>query len=341
MAEAEASGSRRNADAYVYLALMVVIGSTTASAAKFAVRELPIGLLPPIRFGVAGLCLLPLIRTPGFLRRMLRESPVRLLLAAALCVPINQPFFLYGTELAPTTHVGLIYAWCPLVVLALALAIGQERLVPSRIGGIAACVLGVLVVGIGNLWHPTPESAAQFSGDLLLMGAVVTWGIYLTVSKPLIDHHGAFPALAATFLVGSVLDLPIAAASLGRWPAALTASTTAWSSFVFLTLGQSVLGLACQNQALRRLDASQVAAVGNAAPLLTILWGVWLLREPFPPTLVLGGLLTAFGIIWISRPVRTRNPGALADTLISAENSGGRNDASLGAETARSETEAF
>ena len=47
--------------AYVFLALMVVITSSTAPAAKFAVRELPVGALPLVRFGVAGLCLWPVV----------------------------------------------------------------------------------------------------------------------------------------------------------------------------------------------------------------------------------------------------------------------------------------
>ena len=112
---------------YLFLVLMVLIGSSTATAAKFAVRELPIGLLPIARFGTAGLCLLPIVLRNGRWAKMLREDRGRLLLAAPLCVPINQCFFLSGARLAPTTHVGLIYATCPLVVLMLATAIGQER----------------------------------------------------------------------------------------------------------------------------------------------------------------------------------------------------------------------
>ena len=57
------SGSGRTIplNAYVCLGLMVLIGSSTATAAKFAVKELPIGLLPMVRFGVAGLVLLPFL----------------------------------------------------------------------------------------------------------------------------------------------------------------------------------------------------------------------------------------------------------------------------------------
>src|SRR5262245_49918086 len=139
--------------AFVFLGLMVLIGSSTAPAAKFAVRELPVGLLPLVRFGIAGLCLLPIVWRTAAFRRMFRHDLGRLVATAAFCVPINQSFFLNGTRLAPTSHVALIYAACPLVVLVLAWALGQERLVLDRVAGIITSVSGVVVIGLGNLWH--------------------------------------------------------------------------------------------------------------------------------------------------------------------------------------------
>lgn len=305
-------------NAYVCLGLMVVIGSSTATAAKFAVKELPIGLLPIVRFGVAGLVLLPLLWRAGVWRRLLREDGKRAVMTAAFCVPINQFFFLNGTRLAPTTHVGLIYALCPVVVLLLAWALGQERLVPSRLVGILASVAGVLVIGLSNLWHEGKVGGHDaLLGDLLLVCAVVSWGAYLTLSKPLIARHGALPALAATFLIGSLLDLPIAVATLPDWPPLSEVSGAAWGGLAHLTLIVTLFGLAFQNKALRLLDASQVATFGNIAPLLTIVWGAWLLHEPITPALVVGGALTLSGILWASRPEphpdasRSRPPAAL------------------------------
>ena len=84
---------------------------------------------------MAGLCLLPVVWRGGALPRMVREDAGRLFLSATLCVPINQMLFLSGARLVPTSHVALIYAACPLVVLLLASALGQERPVPGRLVG--------------------------------------------------------------------------------------------------------------------------------------------------------------------------------------------------------------
>ena len=307
---AEESGREIDHRGYVFLILMVLIGSSTAPAAKYAVQELPIGLLPLIRFGVAGLCLWPLLWRGGVWRRMLRQDGWRLALTAALCVPVNQTFFLNGLKLAPTSHVALIYAACPLVVLLLASTLGQERLVPGRLAGVLASVLGVVVIGLGNLWRDDSAGRGELWGDLLTVGAVISWGAYLTACKPLIARHGALPVLAATFLVGALLDLPVALATLPHWSPLANASGAAWRGLVYLTLVVTVLGLACQNQALRRLDASQVATVGNASPILTVLWGVWLFHETVTPALVVGGALTLGGILWTGRPRIKPLPGS-------------------------------
>ena len=313
MAVAEIAGPRpairRDFGAFGYMALMILIGSTTATAAKIALQDLPAGYLPIVRFGGAGLCLLPFVWSGGALTRMLRRDGRRLLAASALCVPINQAFFLNGTKLTSTAHVGLIYAACPLVVLALTWALGQERPSRDRLAGVLASVAGLVVIGLGSLWQRAGAAGAvAFWGDLLEVGAVTSWGAYLTINKPLVARHGALTTLVGTFLVGAGLQLPVALLTMPRWEPLTTAAPAAWWGLAFLTLVVGVLGLPCQNQALRRLDASQVAAVGNLAPLLTVVWGTLLLGEAITPTLLLGGALTLGGVLWACTPARKVTP---------------------------------
>jgi drug/metabolite transporter (DMT)-like permease len=290
--------------AFGFLALMVLIGSSTAPAAKIAVKGVPVGLIPLVRFGLAGLCLWPIVAPGARLRQMIRQDGWRLLAAASLCVPINQAFFLNGAKLAPASHIGLIYAACPLVVLAFAAFLGQERLAPERIMGVALSVLGVALIAFENVMRADADGLGVFQGDLLEVGAVLAWGAYLTVNKPLIDRHGALPTLAATFLVGSLLDVPVALFTMPGWPPLSSVSTAAWLGLAYLAVVVSIGGLAFQNLAMRSLDASQVATFGNVAPLMTIGWGYLLFNERITPVAAIGGTLVLAGIAWSSRPSR-------------------------------------
>lgn len=297
-------GTRDGVDpiAYVYLGMMILITSTTATAAKVAVRDLPTGLVPLVRFGTAGLVLLPLVWRSEAFRRMFRQDRARLLLTAALAIPINQTFFLNGTKLAPTTHVALIYAACPLIVLALATAIGQERPSSGRLMSVLASMAGVAVIALANLGDRTPEGRDALLGDFLEVFAVTSWGAYLTVGKPLVTRYGSLPTLAGTFLVGALLDLPIAAATTGDLAALGSVPPEGWWALGYLALVPSIAGLLFQNLALRRLDASQVATFGNASTVLTMLWGHLLFGERLTPALALGGGLIMLGLLGASRP---------------------------------------
>jgi drug/metabolite transporter (DMT)-like permease len=308
--EAPGTPARRPADirAFVEVALLILIGSTTAPAAKFALRGFPVNLIPVMRFSMAAMCLLPVVWGRGELRRLFRDDGWRLLLAAALCVPINQGFFLSATRLGPTSHVALFYATCPLVVLLLAWGSRLERPDLGRLWGVLSSVAGIIVIGLGNYWERGGGTSAAAQSvvlsDLLLLGAVLSWGGYIAVSKPLIVRHGAMTVLAGTFLAGCLLSAPIALFASPGWPPLGQIPASAWLGLAFLGLFVTPFGWAYQNLALRRFDASQVATFSNASPLLTVFWGMWLFGETLSLSLVLGGVMTMGGIYWTCRPRR-------------------------------------
>jgi drug/metabolite transporter (DMT)-like permease len=317
--ESQAS-SRNDLQAYTSVFLMVLLGSFTAAAAKVAVRDLPVSIVPIVRFGVAGLCLIPLVWGKGTIKRLIREDGWLLVLAAALFVPVNQSFFLNASRFAPTTHVAIFYATVPLVVLMLACVLGHERFNRGRLWGMLASIAGVASIALGNLWGsaaPIAKGALPTSailwGDFLLVGAVASWGAYVTLSKPLVARHGVVPVLVGTFLIGTLLDVPVALATHSGWSGLAGASSGSWIALALLALVITPLGQIFQNDSLRRLDASQVATFSNGSPVLTVVWGVWFFDEAITVALAIGGFLTLLGIVWSSR-AGTSNPPTLIAT---------------------------
>ena len=262
-----------------------------------------------MRFGLAALCLGPLVWVQGGSGNTVASRGwLAAVAGGTLCVPINQAFFLGATKLGLVSHVGLFYATCPLVVLLLAWGFRMERPDFARLTGVLMSVAGIVVIGIGHYLEKGHQSGGVAQSvvlsDLLLLGAVTSWGGYIAVSKPLIVRHGAMTVLAGTVLTGWVLSLPFAfweplsLSSLNQVPA------SAWLALLFLGLFITPFAWAYQNLALRRFDASQVATFSNASPILTVLWGMWLFGEVLTPTLVAGGAMTLGGIYWACRPRR-------------------------------------
>ncbi len=138
--------------------------------------------------------------------------------------------------------------------------------------------------------------------DLLLLGAVASWGGYIAVSKPLVVRHGAITVLAGTVLTGLILSTPFAFLELPSWESIRAVPVSAWTALIFLGLFITPFAWAYQNLALRRFDASQVATFSNASPVLTVIWGMCLFGEVLTPTLIAGGAMTLGGIYWACRP---------------------------------------
>ncbi len=292
--------------AYLHVVVMVLVGSTTAPAARFIVHSLPLTLIPVLRFALAAMCLVPLAWSGGGLGRLIRQDGWRLFVTAALCVPINQGFFLGATKLGLTSHVGLFYATCPLVVLLLAWWLRMERPDFGRLAGVLLSVAGIVVIGVGHYLEGGAQSGVASRSvvlsDLLLLGAVASWGGYIVASKPLIVRHGALTVVAGTVLTGCLLSVPFAFLDLPSWSAIARVPTSAWLALVFLGVFITPFAWAYQNLALRRFDASQVATFSNASPILTVLWGMWLFGDVLTPTLMVGGAMTLGGIYWACRP---------------------------------------
>ena len=199
------------------------------------------------------------------------------------------------------------------MVLLLAWGFRMERPDFARLAGVLLEVAGIVVIGIGHYLERRSSGGdcrpiCRLS-DLLLIGAVASWGGYIAVSKPLIVRHGAMTVLAGTVLVGCVLSAPFAFLELPSLSSLRQVPASAWLALLFLGLVITPFAWAYQNLALRSFDASQVATFSNASPVLTVVWGMWLFGEVLTPTLVLGGAMTLGGIYWACRPNR-RGPRA-------------------------------
>lgn len=304
----QSRGERKGTSiAYACLWIMAIAGSLTAPTAKSAVAEIPFSILPPLRFTLAGTCILIwLWPKRGDILRLVRENPWLALGVAAFCVPINQSFFLNGARLAPLSHTAIIYASCPMVVTLLAVAWGLERWSAGRLLAIALSVLGVAVIGwgslsAGDLSVKGGSGLETFWGDLLLIGAVITWAAYMTINKPLVQKHGALPTLCVTFLGGAALSLPLLWLDPPSSERLSSASLWSWGNFLVLAIFVTISTLALQNICMKRFDASQVAAFGNLSPILTLLWSVLFFGDRLAAELVIGAALTMAGAVWANR----------------------------------------
>jgi drug/metabolite transporter (DMT)-like permease len=224
-----------------------------------------------LRFGVAGLLLLPYV-----VRKGLALDRLGWLGLAAIVLGGAAPVFLANAGLlfAPAAHAGALFPGVmPLMVALLAAAFLGERLTTTKNLGFALILPGVLLIA----WGSGGEfGSMQNIGHALFLGAGLAWAFYtVAMRKARLDGLHA----AAISAVGSmVLYLPIFAFIPETKLASAPLGDMALQAFVQGLL-TAIISLLLYGRAVSILGASSGAAFAALCPAMTALLGIPILGE--------------------------------------------------------------
>jgi drug/metabolite transporter (DMT)-like permease len=224
-----------------------------------------------LRFGVAGLILLPYVFNKRLAFDRLGWAGL-----AAIVLGGAAPVFLANSGLlfAPAAHAGALFPGVmPLMVALLAAALLQEEFSSAKKLGFAFILPGVLAI----VWGSGSELGSwQNVGHGLFLGAALAWAFYtVAMRKARLDGLHA----AAISAVGSMLlYLPIFALMPGTTLAAASWSDLGLQAFVQGVL-TAIVSLLLYGRAVGILGASSGAAFAALCPAMTALLGIPILGE--------------------------------------------------------------
>lgn len=250
--------------------------------------------LTALRFGTAGLLLLPLLARAG-LGDLGGIGWWRGLCLGLLAGAPYGLLMLGGLQHAPAAHGAMLNPGVTILLLTLAGALLYgERPTRLRVAGIALLLGGLALIG----WHSAVGlGGASWRGDLMFAAAGLCWGVFsLLTARWRLD-----PLLAAAVI--AVLSLPYALAHLALDAAQLASVPVSALLLQALYHGAllSVAAMALYGYAIRTLGTS-TAGLGNAiAPIAGTLSAIPLVGEwPAPAqwaglAAICAGLMVAAG----------------------------------------------
>ncbi len=264
--------------------------------AKRAMGELSPFELALVRFTLSGLVYGALLAHRRI--RVAREDLPGLAVLGIIAIPLNQGLFLVGLSLTTAGHAALLYALTPIFVFLLARFRLGERASAGKVVGIALAFAGVVVVlGARGLVDST---AGSLAGDLLVLGGVVAWAVYVVGGKRYAERYGAVATTGLSVVSGCVFYLPFGLA-LTSPEHVRTLSATGWVAVLYLVVMTSVVSYLMYYWALARAEASRVAIWSNLQPVLVALlaWAVY--GEHLTVPFVLGGVMVLTGVVLTER----------------------------------------
>ncbi|WP_425154664.1 DMT family transporter [Candidatus Palauibacter sp.] len=269
---------------------------------NFAVVKLILGHLEPLafnalRFPFAALAVLVLLRATGRPVLPPRTEWKRVVALGMVGHVAFQALFIFGIDATLTGNAALLLSTSPVWVLAIASALGRERFSLAILCGVVTALAGmaILVMG-GNL-----EVGGARLGDLLVLGAAMSWAAYTVFGRRMTKRRGALEVTAWTLWAG----LPVIV--LAGIPDLLRVD---WGSIpIGIWLGTAytgVFGIAVAyllwSRGVRTIGQSRTAVYQNLVPVIALAtaW-LWLSEAPTGQQLIgaaviLSGVALARGL---------------------------------------------
>lgn len=296
------------------LPLLVTMAAWGAnlSAMKLLLERYDPVLISASRMAVAALALavvawLRHLRRTQLWPRLSGRQWLGLLACAVLMVYVNQLLLVWGIQRTAAANASLVIALNPLVSSLLAAALLGDRLTPARLAGVGLGFLGVAAVVLNR---PGASLAGAGFGDLLVLGAVLTWvagGALVqrlgrgldAASISTVIHVAGGLMLALHVALLSLLDLGVS------WPplAAVRAQDVALIAATGLVA--TAFGAMVWNRALQLLGVARTALYAYWVPIFGVGFALAWLGEPLTGWHAFG-LVAVLSGTWLG----TRRPAA-------------------------------
>jgi drug/metabolite transporter (DMT)-like permease len=228
--------------------------------------------IPALRFGVAGLLLLPVVIRHGLARDRLGWLGL-----GGIIVGLGAPYVLIaalGLRFAPSSDQGALNPGCmPLFVAVIAATVLREKPSPPQKIGLSFILAGALII-IG--WRVSGWSVSRTFGDGLFLIAS-----FLTACFTVIMRRTKLDPLHATALVSTgslILYLPLYLALHGVGLAQVPLADLA-VQVIFQGILVTVVSIVLYGRAVLIMGASGASAFGALVPALSAALAIPLLGE--------------------------------------------------------------
>ncbi len=245
-----------------------------------------------IAIGFATLSLIPAARKP-----LERRDWWGTALLGVLWLAFPLSMFPHAEQRVSSALTGMLNGATPLFAAAVASIIARQ--LPSR-----AVTIGLFVGLTGAVLMALPtlgEGQSSVIGVLLILAAIMSYGVAVNLARPLQQRNGALPVVWRALAVALVLTAPLGA------PALAHAHWTLRAALCMLALG--ALGTAVANVlvtiAAGRLGAARASATAFLIPAVALALGVIVRRERVALVAVLGGVVCLVGA-WLIRRATIR-----------------------------------
>jgi drug/metabolite transporter (DMT)-like permease len=271
-------------------------------AANFIVVKNAIGTLPPVaftmlRYGLAAVALLVILRYNEGSVRLPRPDTIRILVLGGLGFGLYQILWTTGLQYIPAGDSALIIASTPVLVAVLAVIAGADTLTPMKFVGALLSFLGVVVVIAAGVGITLGSSAL---GSALTLAAAFCWASYTAFAAPVLRTHSPLVLTTWATIGGTLVLIPPGVVQLLAPGAVRPQDAGELVSVVLAIVYSGVLAAAIANvivfNGVKLLGPTRVITLQSFVPAMAVVLADVFRGEPIRPAQVIGGLIIVLGV---------------------------------------------
>jgi len=281
------------------MAVLCAIWGFQQIAIKAAGPDIAPTLQMALRSGIAALLVAILMAWRGESLNLAR-GPWKPGLFIAVLFALEFLFIGEGLRHTTASHMSVFLYTAPFfAAIGLHWRLPEEKLRPLQWVGIALAFIGIVVAFFGPDSHQNPQTARDMLlGDFFAVLAGAAWG-FTTVVIRCTSLSDTPPSKTLLYqLLGAFVLLLIATNLMGQTQMRIT--PVAVGSVLFQAVVVSFITYLSWFWMLRRYLAAQLGVFSFMTPLFGIVFGAWILDETIDPSFLLGALLVAVGIVFVS-----------------------------------------
>jgi drug/metabolite transporter (DMT)-like permease len=277
--------------------LVVLIWGVNFSVTKGAFARFPPLAFTGVRFVLASLLLVPLVRRMEGPEPLPRGVLTRLIVLGVVGNTLYQLGFITGLDRTTASNSALLLAAMPPIVACLAVALRFEPFRPKVLGGVVLATAGVVLVvaarGVGF-------GGGTMLGDFLTLGAVICWAAYTLGLRVLPPGISPLRVTMVTTLAGTPgLVLAGLPEMLGMdWSAV---GWEGWAALGYATFLSLLVAYVIWNRSVQVVGPSRTVIYMCLTPLVAVATAAMFLGErPMPlqavgAAFIIGGVLVTRG----------------------------------------------
>ena len=284
-----------------HLALAVLIISVIFWGYSFISTKIVLTELPPasiaffrqiIAFAVLISWLVPTKKFP----RIGWKDLFRIGAAAFFGIVLYFIFENTGLQFTNASSASMIVAAVPIITLFSETIFFKLKVSLNMVVCILLSIFGVyLVISVNG---KLDFSSSAFLGNMLMMGAMVSWVIYTIMNKKFSVKYSSLVLTAYQTLTSIFLFLPFVVSEAGRWK---IPSLFPLLNLLYLGIFCSALSYVFYIYAAKRLGPTVSSSFLNLTPVVTVIFGYFILDEKIAVIQIAGMALIMLSLYWLSR----------------------------------------